>query len=93
MNVFNLYTTNLCDFLQGLYQKAEALYYQGDFEKALVLYHRGNKQRPEVQEFRLGIQKSQEAINNSIGCKYYCHDHCWYMYVPVTTRKSADKPQ
>ncbi|XP_064646279.1 outer dynein arm-docking complex subunit 4-like isoform X2 [Lineus longissimus] len=54
-------------FIKGLYQKAEALYYQGDFEKALVLYHRGNKQRPEVQEFRLGIQKSQEAINNSIG--------------------------
>lgn len=50
--------------------KAEALYQKGDFETALVYYHRGNKLRPELQEFRLGIQKSQEAINNSIGSKY-----------------------
>ena len=34
---------------------------------ALVFYHRGNKLRPEVEGFRLGIQKCQEAINNSIG--------------------------
>jgi hypothetical protein len=39
----------------------------GDFEYALVYYHRGNKLRPELQEFRLGIQKAQEAIDNSIG--------------------------
>ncbi|XP_052813789.1 outer dynein arm-docking complex subunit 4-like isoform X4 [Mya arenaria] len=53
--------------IKGLYQKAEALYQKGDFETALVYYHRGNRLRPELQEFRLGIQKSQEAINNSIG--------------------------
>ncbi|XP_025086327.1 tetratricopeptide repeat protein 25-like isoform X4 [Pomacea canaliculata] len=51
----------------ALCMKAEALYQKGDFETALVYYHRGNKLRPELQEFRLGIQKSQEAINNSIG--------------------------
>ena len=56
--------------LQGVYQKAQALYYQGDFEMALVFYHRGHKLRPELQEFRLGIQKAQEAIDNSVGCKY-----------------------
>ena len=39
----------------------------GDFEYALVFYHRGNKIRPDLQEFKLGIQKAQEAINNSIG--------------------------
>ena len=54
---------------QGFFQKAEALYQNGNFETALVFYHRGNKLRPELQEFRLGIQKCQEAINNSIGCK------------------------
>lgn len=54
---------------QGLYQKAQALYYQGDFEMSLVFYHRGLKLRPELQEFRLGIQKAQEAIDNSVGCK------------------------
>ena len=37
---------------------------------ALVFYHRGHKLRPELQEFRLGIQKAQEAIDNSVGCKY-----------------------
>ncbi|XP_053550123.1 outer dynein arm-docking complex subunit 4 [Bombina bombina] len=55
------------DFFKGLYQKAEALYAMGDFEFALVFYHRGYKLRPEQQEFRLGIQKAQEAIENSVG--------------------------
>ncbi|XP_028675435.2 outer dynein arm-docking complex subunit 4 [Erpetoichthys calabaricus] len=55
------------EFFKGLYQKAEALYAMGDFEFALVFYHRGFQQRPEQQEFRLGIQKAQEAINNSVG--------------------------
>ncbi|MCI4384908.1 hypothetical protein PGIGA_G00044200 [Pangasianodon gigas] len=54
-------------FFKGLYQKAEALYTMGDFEFALVFYHRGHKLRPEMQEFRLGIQKAEEAINNSVG--------------------------
>ncbi|XP_026180953.1 outer dynein arm-docking complex subunit 4 [Mastacembelus armatus] len=54
-------------FCEGLYQKAEALYYMGEFEFALVFYHRGQKIRPQIQEFRLGIQKAQEAIENSVG--------------------------
>ncbi|CAM4635144.1 outer dynein arm-docking complex subunit 4 isoform X1 [Lepidochelys kempii] len=54
-------------FSKGLYQKAETLYTMGDFEFALVYYHRGHKLRPELQEFRLGIQKAQEAIDNSVG--------------------------
>lgn len=53
--------------IKGFFQKAEALYQCGNFETALVFYHRGHRLRPELQEFRLGIQKSQEAINNSIG--------------------------
>ena len=55
---------------QGLYKKAEALYSMGDFEYALVFYHRGHKIRPELHEFTLGIQKAQEAINNSIGSAF-----------------------
>lgn len=58
------------DFLQGLYQKAEALYAKGEFEWALMFYHRGFKLRPELQEFRLGIQKAQEAIDNAVGSNY-----------------------
>jgi len=54
-------------FTKGLYQKAEALYAMGDFEFALVFYHRGHKLRPELEEFRLGIQKAQEAIDNCVG--------------------------
>jgi len=55
------------EFHKGLFQKAEALYQMGDFEYALVFYHRGHKLRPELQEFRLGIQKAQEAIDNCVG--------------------------
>eukprot|EP00842_Homolaphlyctis_polyrhiza_P006418 jgi/Hompol1/6778/HPOL_000934-RA len=54
-------------YFKGLYLKAEALYAQGDFELALMYYHRGNKLRPELNEFRTGIQKAREAIDNSIG--------------------------
>ncbi|XP_074835113.1 outer dynein arm-docking complex subunit 4 isoform X1 [Carettochelys insculpta] len=54
-------------FSKGLYQKAETLYTMGDFEFALVYYYRGHKLRPELQKFRLGIQKAQEAIDNSVG--------------------------
>ncbi|KAJ3325079.1 Tetratricopeptide repeat protein 25, partial [Gonapodya sp. JEL0774] len=52
---------------QGIYHKAEALYAKGDFELALVYYHRGSRLRPESSDFRLGIQKAREAINNAIG--------------------------
>ncbi|RKO94660.1 hypothetical protein BDK51DRAFT_21948 [Blyttiomyces helicus] len=55
------------EFFKGIFQKAEALYAQGDFELALMFYHRGNRQRPELDEFRIGIQKAREAIENSIG--------------------------
>merc|ERR1712226_56740 len=54
-------------FHRGIYQKAEALYSLGNFEFALVNYHRGNKLRPELSEFRLGVQKAKEAIVNSVG--------------------------
>ncbi|NXE14158.1 TTC25 protein, partial [Lophotis ruficrista] len=54
-------------FSKGLYQKAETLYTMGDFEFALVFYHRGYRLRPELQKFRLGIAKSEEAIVNSVG--------------------------
>lgn len=55
-----------CLSFQGILQKAETLYTMGDFEFALVFYHRGYKLRPD-REFKVGIQKAQEAINNSVG--------------------------
>ena len=62
------------------------MYYKGDFELALVFYHRGHKLRPELQEFRLGIQKAQEAIENSVGSEYSLHvvGGGWLLNVPAT---------
>lgn len=54
-------------FVKGLLAKAEALYMKGNFEYALVFYHRGHALRPELTEFTLGISKSTEAIENSVG--------------------------
>ena len=54
-------------FFKGIYQKASALYAQGDFESALLFYHRGHDMKPEMTDFRIGIQKSREAIENSVG--------------------------
>lgn len=75
---------------QGLYQKAEALYYMGEFEFALVFYHRGQKLRPQIQEFRLGIQKAQEAIENSVGSEYF-HATVWFTLNCNSTWKSSSR--
>ena len=55
----------------------------GNFEHALVFYHRGHKIRPELHEFTLGIQKAQEAINNSIGSKH-CFGRFCVLYLNPT---------
>ncbi|KAJ0182081.1 hypothetical protein K1T71_002803 [Dendrolimus kikuchii] len=52
---------------KALLRKAEALYYCGEFEMSLVHYHRGLRTRPDLSDFRLGVQKAQEAIENTIG--------------------------
>lgn len=60
------------NYIKGLFAKAEALYFQSDFEFALLFFHRGHRLRPELGEFRLGISKSQEAIENAIGDPEVC---------------------
>ncbi|XP_076444231.1 outer dynein arm-docking complex subunit 4-like [Babylonia areolata] len=40
-----------------------------DFENALICYHRGRCHRPLDNAIAVGIHKSQEAINNSIGTR------------------------
>ncbi|KXS17064.1 TPR-like protein [Gonapodya prolifera JEL478] len=47
--------------------RAEALFASGNFENALVWFHRGARLKPEIDEFRLGIQKAQESILSGIG--------------------------
>ncbi|XP_050309709.1 outer dynein arm-docking complex subunit 4-like [Anthonomus grandis grandis] len=54
-------------FIKAIFQKAEALYYLGDFEHALMYYHRGLHIRPDHHSFKMGVQKSQQAIENAIG--------------------------
>lgn len=55
--------------IRAIYQKAESLYYLGQFEQSLMYFHRGLLARPELSSFRLGVQKTQEAIENTIGVK------------------------
>lgn len=45
--------------VKALLRKAEALYYCGEFEMSLVHYHRGLRARPDLNDFRLGVQKAQ----------------------------------
>jgi len=54
------------NFMMGVYQCAEALYNLGDFETALIAFHRGYRLRKEMEGFRIGIQKCQEAIEKCI---------------------------
>lgn len=53
--------------IRAIYQKAESLYFLGQFEHSLMFFHRGLRLRPELNTFRLGVQKSQEAIEKTIG--------------------------
>lgn len=53
--------------IRAIYQKAEALYFLGQFEMSLMFFHRGLRLRPELNSFRLGVQKTQEAIEKTIG--------------------------
>jgi tetratricopeptide (TPR) repeat protein len=53
--------------IRAIFQKAEALYFLGKFEHSLMFFHRGLRLRPELACFRLGVQKTQEAIENTIG--------------------------
>lgn len=68
--------------IRAIYQKAEALYFLGQFELSLMYFHRGLRLRPELNSFRLGVQKTQEAIEKTIGGFENRKQ-------PTTTRKSS----
>ncbi|XP_039955796.1 outer dynein arm-docking complex subunit 4 isoform X1 [Bactrocera tryoni] len=53
--------------IRAIFQKAESLYFLGQFEQSLMFFHQGLRARPELYSFRLGVQKTQEAIENTIG--------------------------
>lgn len=72
---------------RAIYQKAEALYYQGQFEHSLMFFHRGLRLRPELASFRLGVQKTQEAIENTIGAVSPASK-----LKPIATPKKIEKP-
>ena len=54
-------------FAAALLARAESLYLLGEFELALMNFHKGHNERPEVQEFKSGIQKTEEAIQKAVG--------------------------
>ncbi|XP_055853619.1 outer dynein arm-docking complex subunit 4 [Episyrphus balteatus] len=53
--------------MRAIYQKAESLYYLGQFEQSLMFFHRVLRARPELDLIRLGVQKTQEAVQNTLG--------------------------
>ncbi|XP_063715321.1 outer dynein arm-docking complex subunit 4-like isoform X2 [Symsagittifera roscoffensis] len=86
-------------YSKGLWIKAEALYAMGNFEYALMFFHRGCHLRADNGEFQIGIQKSQEAIENAIGEKAKgvelstdCDLTCFYKFDPVKKRDKKHKP-
>ncbi|KAJ3204455.1 Tetratricopeptide repeat protein 25 [Clydaea vesicula] len=58
--------TTATNYACALLARAEALYYSGDFEKALLDFHKGERERPEISQFKAGVQKSEEAISQAI---------------------------
>ncbi|XP_078043878.1 outer dynein arm-docking complex subunit 4 isoform X2 [Augochlora pura] len=58
------YKMKSANMAKAIYCKAESLYHLGDYEMSLVYYYRGMRIRPEYGQFRLGVQKSKDAIKN-----------------------------
>lgn len=56
-------------YYKGLLMKAESLFASAEFEYALIYYHRGASTRPDIKDFRLGIEKCKVSINDSIDAK------------------------
>lgn len=59
---------------KALLQKSEIYYVKGDFETSLVWYHRGNALFPNLEAFKMGIDKTTEAIKNAVGHAKTFHD-------------------
>lgn len=78
-------------YIKAIYQKAEALYFLGDFELSLMFFHRGLRARPELEGFRLGVQKAQEAIENTIGSSKPLVDLESLASTPSSTPTDVDK--
>lgn len=53
----------------------------GEFEFALMFYHKGQKLRPQIEEFRLGIQKATKAIEDTIGNLYSSVKICSNIFI------------
>lgn len=53
----------------------------GEFEFALMFYHKGQKLRPQIEEFRLGIQKATKAIEDTIGNMYSSVKICSNIFI------------
>lgn len=44
--------------------------FSGEFEKSLIAFHQGYRLRKDMECFRIGVQKSQDAIKRAIGSKF-----------------------
>ncbi|TNJ29557.1 putative Dynein binding protein [Giardia muris] len=61
-------------FYRGYYQLGQAYFVAGLFEEALVYYYRAYRKRPDIQEYRLGVQKAEESILRAIDTGIVCSD-------------------
>ena len=55
--------------ITGIFQYGDALFNLGYFEKALIVFYRGRRLRRDVDGFRIGIQKAEEALRTSIALR------------------------
>ena len=55
------------EVLEGKYLKAEALYGQGEFEYAMVLFQECYNNRPDLEKYKIGVERSKEAILGALG--------------------------
>ena len=53
--------------LQAHFLKAESNYQLGNFEQGLLHFHKASALRPAASEYKQGVKKCQNAIENVIG--------------------------
>lgn len=54
------------EWCSSYYQKAEAYFSNGQFEQAIINYYKAYQKRPDIEKFRLGVQKAENAITQAV---------------------------
>ncbi|CAL6096138.1 Dynein_binding protein [Hexamita inflata] len=80
---------NIDQFYRGYFQKAEAYYAAGEFEEALLFYYKAFWSRPNIYDYKLGVQKAEQSVIRALdACISPPDQFCQFYPDPCPTQES-----